>query len=99
MIKTQVFKSYIGGLAYCQSTGPVDSSSSRSTGAVDRRAQACTPALGWWPVDRNGRPSRELCSLEMASVDRVGRPVESSALCIQSRSTEPVDRWAQRSKI
>ena len=48
--------------------------------------------VGWWASRLGGRPSRELCSLEMAPVERVGRPAESSALCIQSRSTGPVDR-------
>ena len=39
--------------------------------------------LNWWAGRPGGRPSREFCSLEMAP----GRPAESSALCIQFRST------------
>ena len=43
---------------------PVDRSVDRSLKSVDRRAQTCTPVLAGGPVDRSGRPSRELCSLE-----------------------------------
>ena len=39
-------------------------------------------SLGWWA----GRPSRELCSLEMAPVDRPVDRQRAAALCIQSRS-------------
>ena len=53
-----------------RSIGTVDRDSSRSTGAVDRRAQACMPAWASGPVDRVDRPSKELCSLEMTPVDR-----------------------------
>ena len=75
------------GLAVCRSTGPVDRGRSRSTDVH----RTCTQQ-GWWAGRPGGRPSRELCSLEMAPVDRAGRPAESSALCIQSRSIGPVDR-------
>ena len=60
---------------------------SRSTGPVDRAT--CTSLAGG-PVDRDGRPSRELCSLES-----LGRPCWStgreSALCSRG-SVDRADR-------
>ena len=76
-------------LAVCRSTGPVDRSSSRSTGA----GPTCTSvhaSLSWW-AGRLGR-SRELCSLEMAPVDRAGRPGRSTGRELCSLYPVPVDR-------
>ena len=73
----------MAGLADCPSTGPVDRSSSRSIGPVDRRAQDVHAARlvgrSTGPVDRQRasaiwkRPrstGRELCSLYPAPVSR-----------------------------
>ena len=82
---------------FCRSTGTVDRARSRSTESVDRRAQTCTPYLVGGPVDRPGRPSRELCSLESPGRPG-GRPAESSALCFQAtidRGGRPLAQWSE----
>ena len=55
-------------------------------------ARTCTPRPGRWSVDRTGRPSRELCSLEMPwPTDRsTGQRACSLYLASVDR---PVDRW------
>ena len=54
---------------------------------VDRRAQTSTPLLAGGPVNRPGRPSRELCSLEMP---RSTGPVDRQRVSLCSRGS--VDR-------
>ena len=55
--------------------------------SIDRSGRPmCTnmhSSLGWWAGRPGGRPSRELCYLEMAPIDRQ----RAAAFCIQSRST------------
>ena len=75
---------------FCRSTGPVDRARSRSTESVDRCAQNVHARSAGGPVDRPGRPSRELCSLEMP---RSGRSTDrESALCSRGSVDRPVDR-------
>ena len=47
----------------------IDRDRSRSTAPVNQCVQTCTASLAGGPVDRPGRPPRELCSLDPASVD------------------------------
>ena len=52
----------------------------------------CT-LLAQWPVDRVGRPTKRVCSLEMSSRP-IGRPTVHSRRAVDS----PVDRWLQLSE-
>ena len=72
---------------------PVDRSLKAVDRAVDRRAQTCMPVLAGGPVDRPGRPSRELCSLESP-----GRPGRSTGRELYSLFQAAVDR-AGRPKL
>ena len=77
---------------FCRSTGPVDRARSRSTDSVDRLGRpTCTnvhASLAGGPVDRHGRPSRELCSLERP------RSTGQRACSLYLASVDqPVDRW------
>ena len=81
--KTQVFKSY-NGWTGCL---PVDRGRSRSTIQSTDMHRMCTQP-GWW-AGRPGRSTaRELLLSGKGPGQPTGRPAESSALCIQLRSTE-----------
>ena len=70
---------------------PVDRNGQPLQKSVDRSGRrTCTnvhASLGWWAGRPGGRPSRELCSLEMAPIARPVDRQRAAALCIQSRST------------
>ena len=102
-LNSQVFKSQISWTGLLPVDWTVDRCKSRSTGLVDRRAQACMPAWAGGPIDRavdrpessalwkwprsTGRSTGRELSLYPVPIDRAVDRPESRSLCFQVRST------------